>query len=45
MVTTVGPTIEYEDEDRSIHATFEAELARHGAACRMASLVPRCTGS
>lgn len=40
-----GWQVEYEDEDPSIHAMFEAELARHGAPCRMASLVPWCTGS
>jgi oxalate decarboxylase/phosphoglucose isomerase-like protein (cupin superfamily) len=40
-----GWQIEYEDEDPTIHAIFESELARHGAACRMASLVPWCTGS
>jgi quercetin dioxygenase-like cupin family protein len=40
-----GWQVEYEDEDPSIHAMFEAELARHGAACRMASLVPWCSSS
>jgi oxalate decarboxylase/phosphoglucose isomerase-like protein (cupin superfamily) len=40
-----GWQVEYEDEDRSIHALFEAELASHGAACRMASLVPWCSGA
>jgi mannose-6-phosphate isomerase-like protein (cupin superfamily) len=40
-----GWQIEYEDEDPAIHAVFEAELAQHGAACRMQSLVPWCTGA
>jgi quercetin dioxygenase-like cupin family protein len=40
-----GWQIEYEDEDPTIHAMFESELARHGAACRMKALVPWCTGS
>ena len=40
-----GWQIEYEDEDPSIHTVFESELERHGAACRMAALVPWCTGS
>ena len=36
--------IEYEDEDREIHVAFEAELASHGAPCRMKAFVPWCTG-
>ncbi|GAC1325256.1 MAG: hypothetical protein NVSMB2_23760 [Chloroflexota bacterium] len=38
-----GNQIEYEDEDRRIHQTFEAELAENGAHCRMNGLVPWCT--
>ena len=40
-----GWQIEYEDEDPHIHSLFEAELAQHGAACHMASMVPWCTTS
>jgi quercetin dioxygenase-like cupin family protein len=40
-----GWQIEYTDEDPSIHRLFEDELARHGATCQMAALVPLCTGS
>ena len=36
--------IEYEDEDPEIHKLFEAELAGHGAPCRMKAFVPWCTG-
>jgi mannose-6-phosphate isomerase-like protein (cupin superfamily) len=39
-----GWQIEYRDEDRQIHATFEAELAKSGATCRMRPMVPWCTG-
>ncbi len=39
-----GWQIEYEDEDPAIHRLFEAELARHGATCRMRSMIPWCTG-
>lgn len=39
-----GLQIEYEDEDPSIHAEFEADLAKHGAVCSMKGLVPWCTG-
>jgi quercetin dioxygenase-like cupin family protein len=39
-----GHQIEYEDEDRTIHEEFEADLARAGATCQMKSLVPWCTG-
>jgi hypothetical protein len=38
-----GWQIEYEDEDRSIHRQFEAELARSGAQCRMPTEIPWCT--
>jgi len=38
-----GAQIEYEDEDRRIHAMFERELAAHGAVCRMKGLIPWCT--
>ncbi|MDE3075590.1 MAG: ethanolamine ammonia lyase-activating protein, partial [Chloroflexota bacterium] len=40
-----GWQIEYEDEDPSIHQLFEAELARHGAVCRMKGQVAACTGT
>jgi hypothetical protein len=40
-----GWQVEYEHEDPAIHAMFEADLARHGAACRMSALVPWCTGA
>jgi quercetin dioxygenase-like cupin family protein len=43
-VNAGGWQIEYEDEARSIHAVFEAELARSGADCRMRSMIPWCTG-
>ena len=36
--------IEYEDEDPEIHSLFEADLAGHGAPCRMKAFVPWCTG-
>ena len=39
-----GHQIEYEDEDRTIHEEFEADLARAGATCQMKALVPWCTG-
>ena len=39
-----GWQIEYEDEDREIHKIFEAELAAHGAPCKMKAFVPWCTG-
>jgi mannose-6-phosphate isomerase-like protein (cupin superfamily) len=39
-----GWQIEYEDEDREIHAIFEKELAAHGAACKMKAFIPWCTG-
>ncbi|MBI2756855.1 MAG: ethanolamine ammonia lyase-activating protein [Chloroflexi bacterium] len=38
-----GWQVEYEDEDPSIHTMFEAEMAKHGATCRMGALVPWCT--
>jgi hypothetical protein len=40
-----GWQIEYDGEDRAIHHTFEEELRRSGAVCRMASMVPGCTGA
>jgi quercetin dioxygenase-like cupin family protein len=40
-----GGQIEYEDENPEIHRMFEAELAKHGAVCRMAELSPFCTSS
>ena len=39
-----GWQIEYEDEARENHATFEADLAVHGATCRMKAFIPWCTG-
>ena len=39
-----GWQVEYEDEDREIHAIFEKELAAHGATCRMKAFIPWCTG-
>lgn len=39
-----GWQIEYHDEDPEIHHTFEEELQRSGARCRMQSLVPWCAG-
>ncbi len=40
-----GAQIEYEDENPDIHAIFEAELVKHGAACRMNGMSPFCTGA
>lgn len=40
-----GAQIEYEDENPEIHRIFEAELQRHGAACRMSEMSPFCTAS
>ncbi|MQA66994.1 MAG: cupin domain-containing protein [Alphaproteobacteria bacterium] len=39
-----GCQIEYADENSKIHEIFEAELARHGAKCRMKAFVPGCNG-
>jgi uncharacterized RmlC-like cupin family protein len=39
-----GMQIEYEDEDVEIHRIFEAQLAEHGAPCRMKAFIPHCTG-
>jgi len=39
-----GAQIEYEDEDPAIHKQFEAELAQHGATCRMKDYFSNCTG-
>jgi len=33
----------FEDEDPTIHAEFEAELAKNGAKCEMADVSPFCT--
>jgi len=38
-----GAQIEYEDESRRVHEIFEDELARHGAQCRMGSMIDWCT--
>ncbi|HEY3116092.1 MAG TPA: cupin domain-containing protein [Chloroflexota bacterium] len=38
-----GGQIEYEDENPEIHRLFEADLASHGAVCRMGDLSPFCT--
>jgi mannose-6-phosphate isomerase-like protein (cupin superfamily) len=40
-----GWQIEYADEDHSIHQTFESELARAGAQCRMKAEVEWCSAS
>lgn len=37
-----GMQIEYEDEDANIHRTFESDLQRSGAQCRMKGQVPWC---
>ncbi|MFN4283092.1 MAG: ethanolamine ammonia lyase-activating protein [Alphaproteobacteria bacterium] len=39
-----GGQIEYADEHPKIHEMFEAELARHGATCRMKAFVSCCNG-
>ena len=39
-----GIQLEYEKEDPEVHRTFEAELAEHGAVCRMKGMHPLCTG-
>ncbi len=39
-----GWQIEYEDEVRENHEAFEADLAAHGATCRMKAFIPWCTG-
>ena len=39
-----GWQIEYEDEVRKNHEDFEADLAAHGAPCRMKAFIPWCTG-
>ena len=38
-----GTQIEYNDEDRQIHRTFEDHLRQSGAPCHMKSMVPWCT--
>jgi mannose-6-phosphate isomerase-like protein (cupin superfamily) len=38
-----GCQLEYEDENRKVHRTFEAELAENGAQCGMRGLVQWCT--
>lgn len=40
-----GIQIEYERENPEIHRIFEAELAEHGAVCRMAGMSPYCTST
>src|SRR5919202_51 len=40
-----GYQLEYEDEDREVHARFEAELRSNGAECRMKGLILWCTGT
>jgi mannose-6-phosphate isomerase-like protein (cupin superfamily) len=39
-----GWQIEYEDEDREIHAIFEKELAASKTTCKMKAFIPWCTG-
>jgi mannose-6-phosphate isomerase-like protein (cupin superfamily) len=38
-----GHQLEYDDEDHTVHETFEAELRDNAATCRMHGLVPWCT--
>jgi mannose-6-phosphate isomerase-like protein (cupin superfamily) len=38
-----GHQIEYQDEDPSIHRTFEAELLANGGACGMKGMISACT--
>jgi quercetin dioxygenase-like cupin family protein len=38
-----GAQIEFEDEDRRIHAAFEAQIKRAGAQCQMGDYHPFCT--
>lgn len=38
-----GQQIEYEREFPEVHRIFEAELAEHGAVCRMKGMSPYCT--
>jgi len=40
-----GLQIEYDDEDQKIHHIFEDHLSTSGAACRMKSMIPWCTGT
>jgi mannose-6-phosphate isomerase-like protein (cupin superfamily) len=39
-----GSQVEYDDENPDIHRLYEAELASHGATCRMKFFIPWCTG-
>ena len=39
-----GWQIEYEDEAPEIHRSFEEDLARNGAVCRMGGMHPLCNG-
>jgi hypothetical protein len=39
-----GYQVEYEDEARRVHETFEAELAKSGTTCLMKNFIPWCTG-
>jgi len=38
-----GDQYEFEDDDPSIHAEFEAALAKNGVTCMMGSVHPHCT--
>lgn len=38
-----GDQMEFDDEDPSIHAEFEAELAKNGATCQMGEIHPYCS--
>ncbi len=40
-----GHQIEYQDEDPSIHATFESAVAANGGGCGMKGLIAACTAS
>jgi quercetin dioxygenase-like cupin family protein len=42
-VSEGGDQMTYEDEDPSIHAQFEAELAKNGVKCQMGPIHPYCT--
>ncbi len=43
-VKSGGIQTEYQDEDPEVHRTFEEELRKRGAPCRMKALSPFCTG-
>lgn len=38
-----GGQIEYDDEDRKVHETFEAAVVKAGAHCNMGSMISWCT--